>query len=366
MNQRLKNAAHWLNDQNINLAFVNSTANVYYFSSFYCQPHERLLGLFLFPDKDPILVCPAMESSQARDAGWKYGIIDYNDSENPWEKVKSQLHEHNGNKADAIAIEREQLNYARSMELQSIYPEAEITDFEACANQLRVVKDEKELQILREAAELADFGVEVGISALAEGKSEVEIIAEIEYELKKKGVSGMSFSTMVLFGDKSALPHGKPGDRTLKSGDMVLFDLGVVYKGYCSDITRTVAYKSMNDNQKEIYNIVKDAQQKALDMSKPGTRIGDLDKVARDYITEKGYGEYFLHRIGHGLGIEVHEYPSMSDTNNEAMQEGMVYTLEPGVYVPGIGGVRIEDDVVVTKDGYETLTKFSKELLIIE
>ncbi|WP_257346583.1 M24 family metallopeptidase [Pseudalkalibacillus decolorationis] len=366
MNQRLKSASHWLKEQNIDLAFVNSTANVYYFSTFYCEPHERLLGICLFPDKDPILVCPAMESSQARDAGWKYAIVDYNDSENPWEKLKAELLEHQGNKADSIAIEQEHLNYERAMALQSIYPNAKLTGIEECVNQLRVVKDEDELKILGEAAELADFGVEVGVSALEEGKAEVEIIAEIEYELKKKGVSGMSFSTMVLFGDKSALPHGKPGDRTLKPGDMVLFDLGVVHKGYCSDITRTVAYKSINEQQKEIYNIVKDAQQKALDISKPGTRIGDLDKIARDHITEKGYGEYFLHRIGHGLGIDVHEYPSMSDMNNESMQEGMVYTLEPGVYVPNVGGVRIEDDIVVTSEGYVTLTKFSKELLIIE
>jgi len=170
---------------------------------------------------------------------------------------------------------------------------------------------------------------------------------------------------MVLFGEKTGEAHGNPGLRTLKPGDMVLFDLGVVLDGYCSDITRTVAYKSINDKQKEIYETVQRAEQEALEASKPGTRIGDLDMVARNIITEAGYGEYFLHRLGHGLGISVHEFPSMSRNNDDVLQEGMVYTIEPGIYIPGLGGVRIEDDVIITKDGYETLTKYPKELQII-
>jgi Xaa-Pro dipeptidase len=146
----------------------------------------------------------------------------------------------------------------------------------------------------------------------------------------------------------------------------VLFDLGVVYKGYCSDITRTVAFQSVSEEQQKIYDVVLQAQQASLNMSKPGTRIGDIDIVARDIITDAGYGAYFLHRIGHGLGIEVHEYPSMSHNNDEQAEQGMVYTIEPGIYVPNVGGVRIEDDVLITADGYEALTQFPKELLVVK
>ncbi|MER2259014.1 MAG: M24 family metallopeptidase, partial [Priestia megaterium] len=230
---------------------------------------------------------------------------------------------------------------------------------------LRLIKDEREVEILQKAAALADFGVEVGVAALKEGITEMDVLAKIEYELKRKGIREMSFSTMVLFGEKTGEAHGNPGLRTLKPGDMVLFDLGVVLDGYCSDITRTVAYKSINDKQKEIYETVQRAEQAALEASKHGTRIGDLDMVARNIITEAGYGEYFLHRLGHGLGISVHEFPSMSRNNDDVLQEGMVYTIEPGIYIPGLGGVRIEDDVIITKDGYETLTKYPKELQII-
>ena len=176
----------------------------------------------------------------------------------------------------------------------------------------------------------------------------------------------MSFSTMVLFGEKSADPHGNPGLRQLKEGDFVLFDLGVVLDGYCSDITRTVAFGDINEQQREIYDTVLKAELAALEQSKPGTRIGDLDMTARDIITKAGYGDYFPHRIGHGLGISVHEFPSMSQNNDGILKEGMVYTIEPGIYVPGVGGVRIEDDVVVTKDGYKTLTNYPKELQIIK
>ena len=232
-------------------------------------------------------------------------------------------------------------------------------------NELRVVKDSAEIAVLKKAAEMADYGVQIGIDALKEGVTEMEVLATIEFELKKKGIREMSFSTMVLFGEKSGDPHGNPGERKLKAGDMVLFDLGVVLDGYCSDITRTVAFQSVSEKQKEIYQAVLQAQLAAVSLSKPGTRIGDLDHIARDAITEAGYGDYFPHRLGHGLGINVHEFPSMSHLNDGTLTEGMVYTIEPGIYLPGIGGVRIEDDVLITADGCETLTKFPKELQII-
>lgn len=171
---------------------------------------------------------------------------------------------------------------------------------------------------------------------------------------------------MVLFGEKSGQPHGNPGADRLKKGDFVLFDLGVILDGYCSDITRTFAYQSISPKQEEIYETVLKAEQAALQLSKPGVRIGDLDLKARGIIEKAGYGDYFPHRLGHGLGISVHEYPSMSSANDTLLKEGMVYTIEPGIYVPDVGGVRIEDDVFVTKDGAEALTQYPKELTILK
>ncbi|MCF6137907.1 M24 family metallopeptidase [Pseudalkalibacillus berkeleyi] len=365
MNQRLEQFSNWLKETEQTFAFVHTSANVFYLSNFNCEPHERLLGLFVFPDQDPFLVCPGMEVSQVRDAGWKYDIIGHGDADQPWDLIHSALKKRGIDDAKQVSIEKETLSYGRAEQLMKRYPSVKFNNAEDKLNELRLIKDEEELAILRKAAELADFGVETGVNALREGCTEMEVLATIEYELKKKGIREMSFSTMVLFGEKSGQPHGNPGSRKLKKGDLVLFDLGVVLDGYCSDITRTVAFQEVNDKQKEIYDIVLKAQLLTLDISEPGTRLGDLDKKAREVITNAGYGEFFPHRIGHGIGIDVHEYPSMSEDNDHVLKTGMTYTIEPGIYLPEVGGVRIEDDVLVTKDGYETLTKYPKELQIV-
>ncbi|KOO50893.1 M24 family metallopeptidase [Priestia koreensis] len=366
MKERLQKVTSWLQEEKHPAAFIHSTENVFYLTGFFTDPHERLMGLFVFQEAAPLFVCPAMEVSQARDAGWDGDVVGYEDHENPWELIEAALQTRELPEIGTVAVEKELLSYARAEELLKLYPTATLVAAEESLNELRLVKEPKEVEILKHAAALADYGVQVGIEALKEGVTEMDVLAKIEYELKRKGIREMSFSTMVLFGEKTGQPHGNPGLRTLKKGDFVLFDLGVVYEGYCSDITRTVVFGSANEQQKEIYNTVLKAQLAALDASKPGTRIGDLDLVARDIITEAGYGDKFPHRLGHGLGISVHEYPSMSKNNDNLLKEGMAYTIEPGIYDAEIGGVRIEDDVIITKDGHETLTKFPKELQIIQ
>ncbi len=364
MNQRLERLVDWLREKDIDFAFVQAKANVFYLSGFYSEPHERLIGIFVFPNAEPVMVCPNMEKPQAIAAGWEYDIISYSDSENYWELIENYLHKRNqiGN---SIAIEQEHISYSRANALNNIYKNANFISVEEKMHSLRLIKDDQELAILKQAAQLADFGVEVGVSAIKSGKTEMDILALIEYELKRKGIREMSFSTMVLTGAKTADPHGNPGITEINRGDFVLFDLGVVLDGYCSDITRTVVYQEINDEQRRIYETVLAAQNASLSICSVGTRIGDIDKAARNYITKAGYGEYFPHRIGHGLGIDVHEFPSMSENNDDLLQEGAVFTVEPGIYVPNVGGVRIEDDIVITKEGFESLTKYPKELTIV-
>lgn len=366
MKKRLEELSDWLQEESVDAAFLNSTENVFYLTNFHTDPHERLMGLFVFPNAEPLFIVPGMEVGQVKDSGWPYEVLGYADHENPWSLIEESLQKRDLGHVEKIAFEHEVLTYGRSQSLQSLFPKARVTSIEEKMNNMRVVKDESELVIMRRAAEMADYGVKVGVEALQEGITEMEVLAKIEYELKKKGIREMSFSTMVLFGEKSGHPHGNPGDRKLKAGDLVLFDMGVVLDGYTSDITRTFAYKTVSDKQKEIYNTVLNALEASLEISRPGQRIGDLDSTARNIITEAGYGDLFPHRIGHGLGINVHEFPSMSHLNDGVLKEGMTYTVEPGIYDPEIGGVRIEDDVLVTKDGYETLTKFPKELQVIQ
>lgn len=365
MIQRLDQLTGWLKAEGINAAFVHSPENVYYLSNFMCHPHERLMGLFVFAEAEPFLVCPKMEEQAAREAGWTGDIIGYDDAEDPWAWIRAEWSRRSLQNRPWIAIEESVVSYTRAKKLKTLAENVQFCSLDETLNQLRLVKDERELMILKEAARLADEAVQTGIEHLREGCTEMDIVAQIELAMKKKGVAEMSFPTMVLFGEKTALPHGNPGLRRLQKGDLVLFDLGVVWNGYCSDITRTVAFGSVDSKQREIYMLVKEAQQAAIDAAKPDVRMGDLDQIARKKISDAGYGAYFTHRLGHGLGISVHEYPSLHGKNDQRLKEGMVFTIEPGVYVPEVGGVRIEDDVYITADGAELITSFTKDLIIV-
>ena len=360
---RMKSLSSWLKKEDIQGAFIHTKENVFYLSGYFTEPHERVMGLFVFQEADPFFILSKMEVEQAKNAGWAGDLIGYEDHENPFDFIQKTLGKR-GVKATRLAIEKESIPLQRAEQLQAVTGAETFVRAEDVLNQLRLIKDEAEIETLKKAAQLADEGVKIGVHALKEGVTETEVLAVIEYELKKKGIQGMSFSTMVLFGEKSGEPHGNPGQAALKKGDFVLFDLGVIVDGYCSDITRTFIYQEASEQQKDIYNTVLKAELAALDMSQPGVRIGDLDLKARGLIAEAGYGEYFPHRLGHGLGVSVHEFPSMSQANDDLLKEGMVYTIEPGIYVPGVGGVRIEDDVLITKDGPVTLTNYPKELTI--
>lgn len=361
---RLHKLSQWMKENDIEMSFLTSSESVFYLSGFYSNPHERLLGVAVFQDEDPILVCPALDQEDAKKSGWQYDIIAHSDIDNPWEFIQKAVNKRL-NKVSKIAIEKEHMNVERFEILSKSFPVATFVSAEEKLRRLRMIKDEKELSIIREACALADYAVEVGCSEIKEGKTELDVLAAVEFALKKKGVTAMSFSTMVLTGANGASPHGTPGLTKIQKGDLVLFDLGVVVDGYCSDITRTVAYGDINEKQREIYETVLKAELAAIEASKPGVTCSEVDLTARNIISQAGYGDYFPHRLGHGLGISVHEFPSLTETNDLLLEKGMVFTIEPGIYVPGVAGVRIEDDVVVTENGLEILTKFPKELQII-
>jgi Xaa-Pro dipeptidase len=364
MNQRLVKLQAWMKENDIDVSFVTSSENVFYLSGFYTNPHERLLALAVFQENEPFLVCPGMEVHDVKGTGWEHEIIGYSDIDHPWELIDKSINKRLTN-IQKVAIEKEHMNVERYEQLSHLFPKAAFVSAEEKLRRLRMIKDATELKIMEEACTLADYAIEVGCSEIKEGKTELEVLSAIEFALKKKGVKEMSFSTMVLTGVNAASPHGNPGDTKIQKGDLVLFDLGVVVDRYCSDITRTVAYGDINDRQKEIYDTVLKAQLAAVEASKPGVTAAEVDLAARRIIAEAGYGEYFPHRLGHGLGISVHEYPSMTETNSLVIEEGMVYTIEPGIYVPNVAGVRIEDDLYITSDGAKILTNFPKELQII-
>jgi Xaa-Pro aminopeptidase len=191
----------------------------------------------------------------------------------------------------------------------------------------------------------------------------MDVALELEYFMKKKGATGLSFDSIVASGKRSSLPHGVASDKIIEDGDFLTLDFGCVYNGYCSDMTRTIVVGKASERQKEIYNIVLNAQMRALENIKPGMTGFELDKIARDVIIDAGYGEYFGHGLGHGVGLEVHEMPNVNPNAQNTLLPGMIITDEPGIYIPDFGGVRIEDLIVITINGYEVLSSSTKKLI---
>nr|WP_294530230.1 aminopeptidase P family protein [uncultured Blautia sp.] len=234
---------------------------------------------------------------------------------------------------------------------------------ESSINDLRQVKTQEEIQCLKMAEEIGDRAFAKLLPLLKPGMTELEAAAELEYLMKKEGAEDLSFNTIVASGLNSSMPHAIPSAKKFEEGDFITFDFGCKYKGYCSDMTRTVVLGKASDKQKEIYNVVLKAQLAGLEALKAGKSGASVDKVARDIIAEAGYGEYFGHGLGHSVGLFIHENPRLSPSDDTILQENMIETVEPGIYVPGFGGVRIEDMVVVTKDGHINLAHSPKELI---
>jgi Xaa-Pro aminopeptidase len=230
----------------------------------------------------------------------------------------------------------------------------------------RMIKTEEEIKIIRKAVEITDKVFDYALDTIKEGMPEKELAAAMEWFMKKEGGDGPSFETILASNERSAMPHGVASDKTIQKEGFVKFDFGVYYKGYVSDMTRTIYFgENPSDKHKEVYSVVLEAQKKACEAVKAGITCKDLDKIARDYITEKGYGEYFGHGLGHGIGMYIHEHPFVNTKNDMVLEEGMIITIEPGIYLEGFGGVRIEDDVVVRKDYGEILNKSDKNFKII-
>lgn len=226
---------------------------------------------------------------------------------------------------------------------------------------MRAVKDPDELAALQRAAQIVDVGIAAAASAIAPGVTEREVAEEIERAMLKAGADSIPFNA-VLAGANSALPHGQTGDAAMCEGDMVICDIGATYHGYNGDITRTFPVGKPTPQMAEIYRAVYDANRAACQAARPEVTGEQLDSIARDVITRAGFGEYFIHRTGHGLGLEIHEEPYIVQGAAEPLKAGMVFTIEPGVYIPGVGGVRIEDDLALTDDGCRVLTAFPRGL----
>lgn len=286
------------------------------------------------------------------------------EDKSPLEKVAEILTIHNVKK---LGIEGDTVTISQMEAFKKTFPKLEYINLEDSFLKMRMIKTEEEISIIKESVLIAEEALKETIKIIKPGMKEIEVCTELEYQMKKRGASKPSFDIIVASNERSALPHGVATDKIIENEGFLKIDFGCFYKGYVSDITRTF-YLGKNPSEKhlEIYNIVKEANELAISHIRAGITNRELDKIARDYITEKGYGDRFGHGLGHGIGLQIHELPGISYKAEEiVLQENMVITIEPGIYLEGFGGVRIEDDVVVKKDGYELLTTLTKDLVFI-
>lgn len=265
-----------------------------------------------------------------------------------------------------IGFEDKTLTYREYKTLSEKLADIELVPLGNRADLKRMIKTDAEIERMRTAERIGDVALGEVLPYIKTGARECDIAAELEYRMRKHGAERTSFETIVVSGEKSAMPHGKPNEKRLERGDFVTIDFGCVYNGYCSDMTRTFVMGEISKEQKKVYDTVLAAQKEGLKSIRSGVCGAECDLAARRVIEDAGYGKYFGHALGHGVGVEIHELPTLSPKSKIILKENMAVTCEPGIYIGGIGGVRIEDLVIVKKDGYDNLSSFDKNLIICE
>jgi Xaa-Pro aminopeptidase len=263
-----------------------------------------------------------------------------------------------------VGVESFALSLAEFRNLRSLFRGISFVHVDAIVSDLASVKSTDEVRWIRNAASITDEVFAGIISRIRPGVAERDIAAEISYQQKLRGAEGDAFEPIVAGGERGALPHARPTARRFRRGDLVILDFGCVVNGYHSDLTRTIAVGPVSRTRKEMYEAVLKAQEVALGSARGGMEARELDAIARTVIAQCGFGRYFSHSLGHGLGLEIHEQPRVSSLSNDRLTAGNVITIEPGIYINGEGGVRIEDDVVLTDTGCEVLTRASKNLMV--
>ncbi len=333
---------------------LNSPHNMRYFSGF-----SGGEGIILVTPEKRILFTDSRYTEQAADetADKGYTVIETNDPLlNAGEEISALgLAE--------VLFEDAEVSVSR---YNRLCEKVQKTRFIAGSQQIsmiRMVKTEEELEKLEKAEKIACDAFENVLGIIKPGISEIEIALELEYFMRKNGGEGASFETIAISGKKTSLPHGRPTDKKIENGDFVTMDFGCIYKGYCSDMTRTVVVGRASDEQRKIYETVREAQQKGLESIYAGVLSSDADAAARKIIEDAGYGKNFGHSLGHGVGLLIHELPNLSPRSSVILEENMVVTCEPGIYIEGFGGVRIEDMVCVKKNGIKNFTQADNKLL---
>lgn len=353
-NRRLK-LMELLKQDNISKALIGNPTSIFYLTGEMIHPYERFVGLLLDVDKnESAMIVPGVNKGCMD--GREIKEVVYLDNDGPEGAIVSLVGE-----VQSLGVDMQYFSMKIGSMLSKIT--TNIVDISNYPSILRRCKDDMEIETIQNAVRCAEEALEEIKPYIKPGISEKELSLKLyESMAKKSGIVTDEFVIQILAGKRSANPHGISGDYVFKKGDNVTVDFGAYYNYYWSDMTRTFFIEEVNPEMKKIYETVLEANKRALASVREGKLAKEIDAIARDYITEQGYGEYFIHRTGHGLGLDIHEAPYIHDSNEEVLKEGMIFTVEPGIYIPDLGGVRIEDDVLVTKDGYKIFNTYSKNI----
>ncbi|GAB1472312.1 aminopeptidase P family protein [Chloroflexota bacterium] len=327
---------------------------------------ERPVVLFVAPGKDPLLVLPELELPKVDLFPYKVQGVAYGENPLEWDDAFRKAAQALGLDGKRIGVEPRSLRLLEFRHVKAGAPEADFPDACDVLADLRLRKDSAEVDAMRKAVKIAQNALEATLPQIKIEMTEKTIAAELVTQLLKHGSEfEIPFAPIVSSGPNSANPHASPSDRKLQAGDLLVVDWGAAYEGYISDLTRTFAVGEVDAELQKIHKIVQDANAAGRAAAKPGVSCADVDKATRDVIENAGYGKYFTHRTGHGIGMEGHEAPYIRGDNMQLLEPGMAFTVEPGIYLTGRNGVRIEDNMMVTEDGAECLSDMPREIRVV-
>ncbi|MFQ5552477.1 MAG: M24 family metallopeptidase [Thermoplasmata archaeon] len=359
---RWKRCRAFMENQDIDLLALTPGPNMTYLTGFLETPGERLLTALLLRDAEPRMVVPALYAEQVKREGWIRDVRVWSDGDDQAAFLRDALSDASG--LAQVALDTRM--WARFViMIRRALPGTNFQDAEELMAGLRIVKGPEEVTILREAHVATDRAMEVVVNSLQAGQAEREVANTIRNALMDAGADAASFRPIAASGPNGSQPHYRFGDRRLRRGDAVVLDFGGMFGGYYTDVTRTIFLARADKEQRTVYELVREANEQAVDAARAGTPAQDVDRTARKVIVSGGYGDRFIHRTGHGIGLEVHEEPYIVEGNDRLLEEGMAFSVEPGIYLPDRFGVRIENIVLVEKGRAQRLDRYPRDLQVI-
>ncbi|WKT75047.1 M24 family metallopeptidase [Lysinibacillus fusiformis] len=350
-----------MQQQHVDIAILVPGPNMHYFTGLHLKQSERLTFAVITANNDLYFLLPQVELNKVNPSNGGV-ILSYSDEEGPTQAIQQLKKEMGTLQTIGIEFDTMRVHEQKTIDMLTY---KNVSDIGESIRELRMKKDQIEINYMRQAVQIVEESLAATLPTIQVGVTEMEVAAQLEYEMRRRDSEGTPFGTIVASGYRGALPHGRASTKKIEAGEFIVIDFGAIYKGYVADMTRTVALGDVSPTLQNMYSLVKQANEAAIDAIKPGTTAQSLDSIAREIIRDGGYGDYFTHRLGHGIGLSAHEEPYLMQRNSLVLEEGMAFTVEPGIYIQDVGGVRIEDNLIVTNNGYENLMTFSKELIIL-